>query len=1030
MLWLWNFFLDRRQFSYVLLAALIAAGLFTVAVIPKENTPSIDIAEAVVTTALPGASAADMETLVTDKLEDQISNISNIDTVTSDSSDGISEITVQFTANADINQSTQDLRDAVSKAVPDLPSDATTPQVTKVDFTDQPIIVASIASDLPPSEFSALGTTVSDDLKNVPGVSEVDIAGVPPRQVSVVVNKSALLQYGLTLTGIIADISASNAALPAGSISSNNINYDVNFQGGITDPSQIADIAVTSKNGIPIYLRDIAVISDGLAPASTYSRLSIAGKPSEQAITLSIYHQSGTSIQGVSDAVKAEFAALQKTDLKGMTVLISPSTDQGVQVTKQLGTLAETGVETVILVIIVLLLTIGWRESLVAALAIPISFLIAFIGLYLTGQTLNFISLFALILAVGILVDSGIVVTEAIHTRVKIYGDAEAAARAALHDYAWPLIAGTMATVAVFAPLFFISGIIGKFIAGIPYTLIFVLLASIFVALGIVPMIAILLTGGKEHNPLEMTQERYTNNVTQWYKRQLRRILEHRQFQNYFIIGLVVLFILAIALPISGIVPSVFFPQSDEDFVYINIQTPEGTTLGATDLVTREAEDILYTDPDISSFVTTVGESSGLTGAGSSGSNNANITVNLPDGHKKSSTEVASELLSKLSGITGASFQVIQANNGPSSGAPIEIQFTSNNLDEILTAASQAKQLLSTIQGATDITSSADNNGTEIDLTIDRAKAAAAGLTTQEIAQTLRAAINGAKATSITEPDQDIDVDVMLNLNPDYTTPDTSNVTTIDAIENLSIEGPNGPVLLGSVLSSSLAESNADISHKDKLRIETVSAYPDAKTTAGQVVSAFQARIGELHLPSDVAVSYGGDNQQINQSFTQMFIALIAGLLFMFMILIIASNSIRYTLYLLSIVPLSLIGVLGGLALIGQPLSFTSILGIIALGGVIINHAIILLDSMIHHLAEDPDKPVIDVVIDSAAMRLRPIVLTTITTVIGMIPLALSNATWGPLAFSVMFGLTFAICLTLVLVPVLFFRAPHNRKKQ
>jgi len=910
--------------------------------------------------------------------------------------------------------------------VPDLPADVTAPQVSKIDISNQPILVVSISGDLPATEFSKLGTTVSDDLKTIPGVSEVSVAGVPDREVDVVVNKEQLQQYGLRLVDVIGAISAANAAAPAGSISMDGVNYNVNFKGGITDPSQIQDIAVGSKSGVPIYLRDIAVISDGLAPATTYSRLSLAGKPSDQAITLIISKQSDASVAGVANAAKAEVAVLQKTTLAGLNVFISPSTDQGVEVNKQLGDLTRTGFETVILVILALLITIGWRESLVAALAIPLSFLIAFIGLFLTGNSLNFISLFALILAVGILVDSGIVVTEAIHARMRLYNDPMRAARAALHDYAWPLIAGTMATVAVFAPLFFLSGIVGKFIAGIPYTLIFVLMASIFVALGIVPLIAVLFTK-KAPNRFERKQEEYTEHLTLWYKRLLRRILESRRAQKIFLRSLAILFLLSLTLPFTGLVQTVFFPQSDQDFVYINMTKPEGTTLAETDLTAREVEELLYTDPDISSFQTTVGQSSGITGGGSSGSNQANITVNLPLGHTKSSTEVASELERKLAVVTDADIQVLQANNGPSSGAPIQIQFEGNDLNALIDAADRGKELLSSIPHVTNIAASTQNNGTEFDLTIDRARATALGLNTQTVAATLRAAIQGTKAISITEPGQNIDVIVKLNLNPAYADPSHTSDTTIDAVKNLSIQGPAGPVLLGQVLNDSLGVSNADIAHKDKNRIETVSAYPDDKTTTSAVVSQFQKRIGELKLPASVVVSYGGETQSVNQSFSEMFIALIAGLVLMFMILIISFNSIRYTLYLLLIVPLSLIGVLDGLALTGQPVSFTSLLGVIALGGVIINHAIILMDSMIHNLRAEPGKPMIDIVVESSATRLRPIVLTTVTTVIGMIPLAASNATWGPLAFSVMFGLTFAICLTLILVPVLFFRAPHAK---
>lgn len=1029
MLWLWNFFLAKREFSYVLVGTLLVAGLFALVAIPKENYPAIVIPDGFVVVTLPGASAADMETLVTDKLENKISGVSNIDTMTSTSADGVSEVVVQFVASANVNQSIQDLRDAVAQAVPNLPADASAPQVLKVNFNDQPILVASIAGDLPPAAFAALGKTVSDDLTRVSGVSTVSVAGMPDREVDVVVRKEALAQYHLSLASVIAAIGASNAALPAGSISMDGVNYDVAFKGGITDPAQIQNIAVGRSGDAPIYLRDIALIADGLAPATSYSRLSLAGKPAEQAITLTVYRQSGASIEGTANAVRAELGRLQGTTLKGMQVLIPPATDQGTQIAKQLGDLADTGLVTVLLVILVLLVAIGWREALVAALSIPLSFLIAFLALYLTGNTLNFISLFALILAVGILVDSGIVVTEAIHARVRTYGDPLAAAHAALADYAWPLIAGTMATVAVFAPLFFIRGIIGAFIAGIPYTLIFVLIASIFVALGIVPLIAILMTKRGAPSRLTRAQERITEGVTAWYEGMLRALLARRRAQRIFLWTLGTLFVLSLFLPFTGLVQAVFFPAADQDFVFINIETPQGTTLAKTDLAVREVEELLYRDPDIASFQTTVGQSSALAGGGAlgaggtSGSDVANITVNLPPGHATTSTQVVTDLERRLAPVTDATVQVLQQSSGPSSGAPIQIQFEGNDLDALITAANRGKELLAAIPHVTNVTSSTENNGTAFDLSIDRAKAAALGVTTAQVAQLLRAAVNGVTATTITEPGQNIDVVVRLNLNPDYATPADTTHTTLDSIKNLTIPGASGPVLLGSILTDSLGQSNAAIAHKDTMRIETVSAYPGPETTTSAVIAAFKKEIGTLDLPPGVSVSYGGETQDINQSFTDMFVALVAGLVLMFMILIVAFNSVRYTTYLLIIVPLSLIGVLDGLAFVGQPISLTSLLGVIALGGVIVNHAIILMDSMIRRLEGGDGESRLDLVVRAAATRLRPIVLTTVATVVGMVPLALSNASWGPLAFAVMFGLTFAIVLTLVLVPMLFYRS-------
>jgi len=1021
---LWNFFLRRKEFSTILITALVVLGIYCVYEIPKEAQPSINIPVGSVSVSFPGASAEDVESLVTNPLEEQIVNIGDIDTLTSTSKDGATSIRVQFDASADINQSMQQLRDAVAKVEPQLPSEINTPTVSQANYTNRPVISVSVSGDLPQTELATLGQTLTTDLEGVPGVSEVDVSGIPVRQVNVIVDKNALATHGLKLTDVITAIANSNAALPAGNISMGGVNYDIDFQGNIQDPSQIGDIAVSVKNGATTYLRDIALVSDGLAPDTTYSRVSVAGKPSNQAMTLLVYEQTGADVTQVTNAVKAEINTLKSTSLSGLTVLIPTSTDQGVQVSLQLGELVKTGMETIILIIAILFLTIGWRESIVAALSIPLSFLIAFAGLYVTGNTLNLISLFALILAVGILVDSGIVVTEAIHARMAKYGNALEAAEASLKEYAWPLIAGTATTIAVFVPLIYLTGTTGRFISGIPVTIIIVLVASIFVALGIVPLIAISFTS-LEHNKLEILQEKYTHKIRGWYMKKLRILLENRRMQNTFITILVVLFVAAIILPVKGFIQTSFFPQTDQDYVYVNISKAPDTTLDQTDLAAREVEELLYTDKDISSFVTAVGSNSAFSGGSgsSASSNSANITVNLQPGHKKTSTQVQADITKLLAPIKDADIQVLQPTTGPGSGSPIQIQFTGNNLDELTAAADSGAELLSKIPGASNITTTTKNNGTEFVLTIDRAKATALGLSTLQVAQTLRAAINGTIATTIEQPLQNIDVVVKLDLNPNYTSPaDTSN-TTIDSIMNLPIQTASGQVLLGSVLKSSLGDSNASIAHLNEQRIETISAFPLGNTTVTSIVNKFQSELPSLHLPSDVYVSYGGDSQAINQSFSQLFLCLFAGLIMMFMILILAFNSLHNTIQLLLIIPISLIGILFGLTFTGQTLSFPVFLGFIALGGVIVNHAIILTDSLVKEAQDHPELSVTDITLEAASTRLRPIFLTTVTTVIGMLPLEASGGTFGPLAFTVMFGLSFAILLTLVLLPMLFFRS-------
>ena len=1026
---LWDFFLTRKVFSTVLVLGLVAFGIYCVVQIPKEAQPSINIPIGTVTVNFPGASSEDVESLVTNPLEEAIVNIGDIDTLTSTSKDGTSSIRVQFDASADLDQSIQELRDAVAKVTPQLPAEITAPTVGQVNYNARPILSVSISGDLPQTEMSDLGQTLTNDLESVPGVSEVDVSGIPARQVNVIVDKAQLAAHGLRLSDVISSIAASNAALPAGDITMGGVNYDVSFQGSIQDPDQIGDIAVSSKNGVTVYLRDIALVSNGLAPSSSYSRASIAGKPANQAMTLLVYKQTGGDVTQVTEAVKVKLDSLKSTSLAGLTVLVPPSTDQGVQVSEQLGELVRTGSETIVLILAILFLTIGWRESIVAALSIPLSFLLAFIGLYLTGNTLNLISLFALILAVGILVDSGIVVTESIHARRETHKTPLEAARATIKEYAWPLIAGTATTIVVFVPLMYLTGTTGRFISGIPLTLIIVLIASIFVALGVVPLIAIAFTHKSESSKLEKRQEELTARAKLWYTKKLRVLLESKRKQRIFLIAIAALFAGSVSLLFVGALKVSFFPQTDQDYVYVNVTMPPGTALPQTDLVMREVEEILYEDKDIASFSSTTGGSSAFSGGGSSAASNAgNITVNLQPGHKKSSTQVQADLTKLLAPVKGGDIQVLQPTSGPGSGAPIQIQFTGNNLDDLVAAADSGATMLASIPGVTNISTTTKNNGTEFDLSIDRAKATALGLTTTQIAQTLRAAINGTTATTIEEPLQNIPVVVKLDLNTNYTDASDTADTTLDTILNLSIQTPSGPVLLGSVLSSSLGSSNASIAHLNEQRIETISAYPAGAAQATQIVSAFQSKLPGLHLPAGVLVTYGGDSQSINQSFSQLGICLLIGFLMMFMILILAFDSLHNTLQLMLIIPLSLIGVLTGLALTGQTVSFPVFLGFIALGGVIVNHAIILTDSLVQKERDEPEKSRLDVTLESAATRLRPIFLTTVTTVIGMVPLEIEGGTFGPLAFTVMFGLSFAILLTLVLLPVLFYRSkPTDR---
>jgi multidrug efflux pump subunit AcrB len=1023
MLSIWKFFLDKRQFTMLFLAAVVLSGVVSAIAITKESGPEVSIPVGIVTTILPGSSAEDVERLVTNKMEEHLANIENLDTITSTSQDGVSTVVVQFLASADLQKSIQKLKDEVSKAKVDLPSEAKDPIVSDVNFVDQPIQIISVSADAPFAQLADLADQLKNELQGVKGVQRVDISGVRNREIDIVVKKEELARYGISLPQVVAAIGSANSSLPVGSIAVDSVNYNIAFEGSFNNISDIGSVAILNVGGQVVYLRDIADVSDGIEKATSYSRVSVLGAPAEQAMTLLVYKVRGQDVTTVTRAAKAKLETLKTTLLKGSQVVVS--LDAGDAVQKDLTELTRTGLETMALVMLVLFLTIGWREAVVAGLSIPLSFLIAFVGLLYSGNTLNFISLFSLILAIGILVDSGIVVVEAIHTRIRKFGDKETAAVEALREYGWPLMGGTLATVGFFVPLFFISGIVGKFIASIPFTLIFVLIASIVVALGLVPTLTILFSQDSHDTPLLKKQEEYAERARAWYAKKLEQFFKHRKWQNRFLWGMLAAFILALALPVSGILPVAFFPQGDIDYLYADVELPPGSTLNQTDLVAREVEEILYADHNIASFVTAVGGTSEFSGSPQRDPRFANFTINLPKQRSKSSTEILQQIRKELSAVTTAKITAAEPSGGPPVGAAVLVKFLGTDRDSLDTAVSLARTALEQTPGATNVDASNKNETTEFQLSIDRAKLAQVGLSPAAIAQTLRIAVSGVKATSISGTNRDIDVNVYLNINPAYSDPHDITNTTIDALHQIPIMTPSGQnVLLGSLLTESLTRNDSTIAHEDRKRVVQLTADTLPGYTAAGVLAAYNKKMESVTLPPGITTSVGGVNEETNKSFAEMGYALLAGIALTFVILVLAFNSYRYAGFLLLLVPLSLIGVFGGLVLTGQMLSFSSLLGVIALAGVIINHAIILMDSIIQRLRHGAGRTLPDIIIEAAVSRLRPIVLTTVTTVIGMIPLTYASALWGPLAFAILFGLSFAMILTLVLIPVLVYRWP------
>jgi len=1027
---IWNFFLHRRHFSFLLFGVLALWGLFLAFAINKESAPEVQIPIGIVMTIFPGASAEEVEKLITNKIEQQIANLTNLSKLTSNSSEGVSTIVAEFSANADIEESLRDLRDEVDKIKPELPDDGNEPTVAELNFVDQPVLIIAISTDAPLQRFAELGESLKSELQGVKGVSRVEILGVRQREVQVVVRKEELVRHNLTFNDVISAIRNSNASAPAGSIVTGNIEYGLRFAGDITDPSEIAGITLRTPAGSTVYLRDIAVVSDGVEGATSLTRLSSAGAPSEQALSVNVYKNRGADVTRVSKDIRAKLTDLQNSLLKDS--LVAVALDSGELVKDDLGNLTRSGLITVSLVILCLILTIGWREAIIAGLAVPLSFLIAFIGLYYSGNSINFVSLFSLILAVGILVDAGIVMTEAMVVRLRRGMTQMTAAQITLREFAWPLIAGTTTTIAVFIPLFFISGVVGQFISSIPFTIIFVLIAAQIVALAIIPLLVITFSqsGAPGSGRLGDIQAKSVQWARDWYRSRLERALSSSRFGKWFLIGIVLAFIVALMLPIVGIVKVEFFPVEDSDFVFINLELPEGTTLFETDLVMRSIEEKLYGEQDIENFITTVGGTSAFSGSPENGERFGNVLLLLLKDRNRTSGELLADLRQKFALFDKGVVRIAEPQGGPPVGAPILIKFFGDDLGELSEIAVRAKGILKDIPGTIDVEAGGENDGLEFVLTADHAKFAELGLTSASVAGTLRTAVYGTEATSIRTLRDDIHVVVRGNLNTETANSDLANHATIDSEKQIPLSTPRGEVLLGSVLHITLEKATQSIAHEDRKRVISLTSQVLADANVRDTTNLFVSRFeSELELPAGVSMNVGGENEEVDESFKEMFYALIAGIFLMFGIVVLAFNSLRLGWYTLLTVPLTMIGVIGGLFLTQKPVSFPSLLGIVALAGVVINNAIILVDSFLHRLRENLQGDYKKILVETAVNRLRPILLTTITTVVGMIPLIFTAAIWAPLAYTIMFGLLFATVLTLLMIPILLLRAEEKIKK-
>ncbi|MDA1024581.1 MAG: efflux RND transporter permease subunit, partial [bacterium] len=977
----------------------------------------------------------DVEELVTNPLEDALLGVDNVKEITSTSGTGFSSIGIEFEIGTDIDDVRVDVEGALDRGRAEFPSDAEDTELSEVSFDDTPIKVFSLSGNYPVEQLTIFAKDLKDALSRIQGVTDIAISGGREREIRVLVDRAKLDSFGLSLTQVTNAISRANATIPVGNIQSNDQQYSVRFDGQLQSVEEIAKTAITAGLGSPILVSDVAEVIDGYESVTSISQFT-SNAGTAPAITLSVFKKGDGNILRIVSEVDDVIASASGTVLPS-DISVEVIDDTAEFIREDLTNLSVSGLQTTLIVILLILFMLGPRESVLAGISIPLTFLITFIFLGAFGFTINFLSLFSLVLALGILVDAAIVITEGIYENIQKGLPASEASAAAIKEFQYPLTAGTLTTVFAFLPMLTVSGIIGEFIKSIPVTISIVLFASLFVALGVIPAFAAAFFAVKEnadktpglfarmlrpvtqrvanvYDRLTRARDRFVTRVQESYRERLVNHLVSKGKKRALIGGLVIALIFSLFLPIGGMLKVDMFPATDMERIYVDISYPIGTPIEVTAERLPLLEAYFSERSEIASFATTAGGGSSLTGG--TGSHIVSATINLREEKRPDSRDLIEIYDRDLTPLASpGSLTVQQLGSGPDAMAPVAINIVGDDLVTLEAIASQFERLLTSIPGTRIVSSSVEETAGEFVVRANRSVLGNYGITASDIAFELRSSVYGVTAMTLREDGEDIDVNVKYQLS-DSEDADLRNETTANQLMNLTMVTPKGDVPLSTFATIDLEASRNTIRHTDGDRIVTVSSGLQKGFVVSDILDVVTEEMADMQIPDGYNVSFGGQSEDM-QSFIDLLIAMVFGMVLIMILLVLQFSSYRQPLIVVSSVPLALIGVFPGLALIGQPLSFPGMIGVVALSGIVVNNGIILIDRFNQLRKEGIETQ--PAVIDAAVSRLRPILLTTITTVAGLLPLVISQPSWAPLGFAIIFGLLFSTILTLFVVPIL-----------
>ena len=1006
-----DFAIRRPVITVVSMLALVIFGLFSLALLQTDEFPDVAVPLVVVAVPYPGASPDNVEREIVDPLEEGLSGISGVKKVTSNAMDGFATVLVEFVYEKDLQEATQEIRDEINAIRNELPPEMEEPILTRVSPTDFPIVAMSVAS----KTMSVPQLTILADpgitrrLRAIPGVGEVNIAGANTREMTIDVRPDALQAANVSMGEVVGAVAAQNLAVPVGRLIGINDERTIRLAGRVGAAEEFAQIVIANRGGRVIRLGDVATVHVGVEEPRTEARFN-----GTEAVGIDVKKAKGYSTTEVANSVLAAVEDIRKTLPPG--VAINVVRDSGTRVANSVANVGWALVEGAVLTVLTVFLFLNsWRSTIITGLALPVSVIASFVAVLACGFTLNTMSLLGLSLAIGILIDDAIVVRENIVRHVEQGRDHFTAAHEGTSEIALAVAATTFSIVVVFAPIAFMGGVAEQWMAPFALTIACSVLVSLFVSFSLDPMLSAYWPD--PHLPIERRSwiSRQLARFNDWFNHQADRYksviswaLRHRVAMVVLAIGS---FLGALAMPAMGLLGGEFFPVSDNSEFSVSVQTPPGSSLAYTSRKMEEVSTLARSVPGVSHTYATIGGTSGSVDEG-------NVYVALAPKHTREMNQeaIARVLRQKLREVGGATASI--QTSGLDNQKQIQVQIRGPENEVLTRIADQLMTQVRDVPGAVDVGLSTRGQKPELDVRVDRGLAGALGLRVADIAQALRPAFAGVDVGDWVDPTgKTRDVTVRLAPEARARTADLSSLPLVvpDA------DGRPTTVPLGQVATIKPSLGPTRIDHLDRERVISVQANTEGRPLS-DVVADIQTKIDAISLGAGYSITQGGQTAEQQEVFTRIFVSLVVGILLMYLVLVVQFGSFLDPLAIMISLPLSLIGVVGALMLTGDTLNIMSLIGVILLMGIVAKNAILLIDFA--KWSEERGMARREAIIEAGRARLRPILMTTLALIAGMIPVALGRGEGAdfraPLGRAIIGGVITSTLLTLLVIPTFY----------